>query len=67
MGTKTASKEDLRLFNDEALLGIIHDFLSWGGYAQAGFSQQALDEVARRVEERKGKVRPNEKILAVVS
>ena len=66
MGVKFASKEDLRQFKNEALFGIIDDFLSWGGDAQADFAEQSLNEVTRRVEERKGKVKSNDKILAVI-
>lgn len=69
MSSKSGSTEDLRLgdFKNDALFGVIDDFLSFGGSQQKERAQKALDEVTRRVEERKRKVAPNDKILAVVS
>jgi hypothetical protein len=69
MSGKSVSTEDLRLgdFKNDALFGIIDDFLCFGGFQQKERAQKALDEVTRRVEERKVKVAPNDKILAVFS
>jgi len=66
MCVKSASNEELQRMHFEALLGIVHDFLCWGGFPQADFAKRSLDELARRVEVRESTVRKNDKILAVI-
>lgn len=66
MSVRSATNEELRQMHLEVLLGILNDFLSWGCDAQSDLASRALAEVTSRVEERKKRVKPNDKILAVI-
>jgi hypothetical protein len=65
MSGKFATNEELQRMHSDVLLGIINDFLCWGGAPQTEQARLAVNEVIRRFEERERNVRYDEKILAV--
>lgn len=66
MSVNMRSGENLAQMHQTALLGIISDFLGWGGMAQADLAKRSLAEVTRRVEQRERAVRQDNKIVAVI-
>jgi len=67
MAGKAVVSQELQRMHQDALLGIVNDFLSWGGAPHAEKAKLAFIEVARRIKLREQAVRRNDKILAVVS
>ncbi len=66
MGAAGPTAEQLKEYSYKELLGIIGDFLGWGGSAQAEKARLAHGELACRIEQRERAVGKDEKVLAVI-